>query len=192
MGITASEARGAGYRDDEAGPDIDLSAQIGPLVAALAGHSIAMRRQARRALVTIGRQAVPALIVALGSLDHRVRWEAAKALGQIGDPEAAPALVRALEDEEFDVRWLAAKGLVRLGREGAKAVLEGLVDRPKSVRLRESAHHVLSALSMGDLERVLAPVITALEGVEPELAVLPAAKDALSALKGSPDQSSGL
>jgi len=32
-----------------------------------------------------------------------VRWEAAKALGQIGDATAAPALVEALQDEEFDV-----------------------------------------------------------------------------------------
>ena len=50
-----------------------------------------------------------------------MRWEAAKALGKIGDPKAALALVGALEDPRSGIRWLAAEGLMAIGREALRS-----------------------------------------------------------------------
>jgi len=56
-------------------------------------------------LIALGRPAVDSPVELLGHRVPHVRWEAAKALGGIGDPKAAPALVEALEeDDDFDVR----------------------------------------------------------------------------------------
>ena len=67
--------------------------------------------------------------------DHEVRWEAARALGEIADPRAAPALVVTLEDEGFDIRWLAAEGLIALGPVGLAPLLEALAEKANSVYL---------------------------------------------------------
>jgi HEAT repeat protein len=72
---------------------------------------------ARRNLVTMGSSAVQRLVKELSNKKHWVRWEAAKALGQIGDKAAAEALVTALEDKEFDVQWLAAEALINIGKD---------------------------------------------------------------------------
>jgi HEAT repeat protein len=106
------------------------------------------RRKAREALERVGWKVTPYLVDALTSSDVNVRWEAAKALGRIADPASAPALVRALMDESFEVQWLAAEGLIALGRKALEPLLEGLIDNPESVYMRQGAHHVLH-----DLER---------------------------------------
>ena len=140
------------------------------------------RMSAREALVAIGGPAVSALTEALVNPIRHVRWEAAKALGQIGDPAAAEALVRALEDEIFGVRWLAAEGLIAVGRQGLKPLLQALIHRSDSDWLRQGAHHVLHELARAGLEEVR-PVLAALEDIEPSIDVPPAARNALDALK---------
>jgi HEAT repeat protein len=57
--------------------------------------------KARKSLVALGKPAVPSLTrhCRIPKLDH-VRWEAAKALGAIGDTRAIPRLVNALEDSD--------------------------------------------------------------------------------------------
>ena len=67
------------------------------------------RKRAREELVEIGQPAVPYLLEALKDKRRDVRWEAAKALSEIGDPRAALALVSALEDNDPGIRWLAAR-----------------------------------------------------------------------------------
>jgi HEAT repeat protein len=113
-----------------------------------------------------------------------VRWEAAKALGQISDPRAAEALVRALEDEMFDVRWLAAEGLITLGCGALLPLLHALVERSDSEWLREGAHHVFYDLVKGrpDIKDILQPIMATLENVEPSLEVPFAAETALNKL----------
>ena len=92
---------------------------------------------ARRKLVRIGNEAVEPLVQALSNKKHWVRWEAAKALGQIGDKSASEALTKALEDNEFDVRWLATEGLIIIGRDSIKLLMEALADHGgKSLSLR--------------------------------------------------------
>jgi HEAT repeat protein len=136
-------------------------------IAGLASHDDGLRVKARHALVALGKAAVPPLIEALKNKSSFMRWEAAKALGEIGDPEAAPALVDALEDEAFEVRWLAAEGLIKMNINGLKPLLRALEHRGDSVLLLEGAHHVFHDLTKGALRKYLVPVLAALEALEP-------------------------
>ncbi len=137
-------------------------------------------------MVDIGQPTVPALRTALTSPHEQVRWEAAKALSDIAAPESAPGLVTALEVREFSVRWIAAEGLVAIGHRSIEPLLEALLVQGDRQWLREGAHHVLKALSKrGSYEAAIAPVLAALEGMEPELVVPPAAKSALKSMQSS-------
>jgi HEAT repeat protein len=135
-------------------------------IANLASHDDAKRVKARHSLVAIGKAAVPSLIEALKNSNTLMRWEAAKALGEIGDPGTAPALVKALEDEEFDVRWLAAEALIKMNINALRPLLQALESRGDSVMLQEGAHHVFHDLAKGALRKYLAPVLAALERLE--------------------------
>ena len=136
-------------------------------IANFASHDDAKRVKARHSLVVMGKAAVPSLIEALKNSNTLMRWEAAKALGEIGDPGTAPALVKALEDEEFDVRWLAAEGLIKMNINALRPLLQALENRGDSVMLQEGAHHVFHDLAKGALRKYLAPVLAALERLEP-------------------------
>ena len=127
------------------------------------------------------------LVKALADPNQWVRWEAAKALGQIGDPAAAQALVTALEDKMFDVRWLAAEGLIAMGRGALVPLLQALMERSDSTWTREGAHHVLHDLTGGDIKEILLPVLAALEDVEPSVEVPFVAKAALDKLTKKKD-----
>jgi HEAT repeat protein len=137
------------------------------LIFDLGSHDDIIRVKARHALVALGKAAVPSLIEALKGEHYLMRWEAAKALGEIGDPGAAPALVKALEDEAFDVRWLAGEGLIKMNIKGLKPLLQALEHRGDSALLREGAHHVFHDLAKGGLRKFLSPVLAALEALEP-------------------------
>lgn len=153
--------------------------KIDSLIADLVCDDVITCQKARRQLVVMGHKAVPSLVKELGNKKFWVRWEAAKALAQIGDPTATAALIKALEDKEFDVRWLAAEGLINIGRKAVVPLLAALIDRPKSSWLRQGAHHVLHDMDRGELNKVLRPVMSALEDVEPYVEVPVAARKAL-------------
>jgi len=155
------------------------------MMAILAGDDSLARQRARESLVDIGKPAVAPLMEALESPESNfhLRWEAAKALSELEDPAAAPVLIKALEDDDnFSVRWLAAEGLIALGRDGLAPLLETLVQRSDSASLREGAHHVLRMLNEGSLHSQVAPVLAALEDIQPILEVPVAAHAALDAL----------
>jgi hypothetical protein len=154
------------------------------LIAAMADDHGLTRLKARQALVAMKQDAVAPLVKALQNPDWRIRWGAAMALGQIGDPSAADALVRSLEDELAGVRWLAAKALIGLGATGLHALLEALIHHSDSLWLRDGAHHVIHDLvDQGpELSQVLAPVAAALDGIEPVIEAPPAAQTALRQL----------
>lgn len=128
-------------------------------------------RRARKALVEMGDSAVPHLVDAL---DHRkgwVRWEAAKALGQIPGAAATAALVAALGDRSFDVRWLAAEALIYRRRDALAPLMQALIEKPDSGWFREGAHHVLFDLSQGSLGDLVRPVLEALENIDSSVEV---------------------
>ena len=143
--------------------DQDTSSHIKDLIGVLSSYNDLSRVEARKALVAFGSQTIPFLGEALKDPNFLRRWEAAKALGEIGDPKAAPILIKALEDEKFDVRWLAAKGLIDMNVKSLKPLFEALVERADSVLLRQGVHHVLHDLAKGELRIYLAPVLIALE-----------------------------
>jgi HEAT repeat protein len=168
-------------------------AEIEALAAALGSKHGRDRHEARLRLVAIGRPATARLIEALADRNSNVRWEAAKALGQIGDPAAIPALVKALEDDNFGVRWLAAEGLIHMKEEALVPLLRALATRPDSRWLREAAHHVLRTLGTLGLHDRVAAVLAAMDDVEPAVEVPLAARAALDALeeagRGTPQES---
>jgi HEAT repeat protein len=114
-----------------------------------------------------------------------VRWETAKALGEIGDPKAAPSFVEALEDEEFEVRWRAAEALIRLNTKGLMPLLHALIRHADSAFPRDGAHHVLHELAKAELRAYLTPVLLALEGFEPAVLVPAAALCAIETMEES-------
>ena len=177
-------------------------ATIKSLIANLAAKDWRIRLRARQSLVNIGAKAVPLLTEAQSNPSLQVRWEVAKALGEIRDPAAAYVLVKVIseEAESFDVRWVAAEALVSIGRGAVVPLLNALIANPSSEWLHEGAHHILSHLagkdrpvehhelhhlkiSYNDLEPALLPVVTALESDESYLQTPVAAKIALNSLK---------
>ncbi|RMG38363.1 MAG: HEAT repeat domain-containing protein [Planctomycetota bacterium] len=145
-----------------------------------------VRQNAREELVRRdGPQVVRALVVELTDPRQQVRWEAAKALGEIADPVAAPALVNELADEDPDVRWVAGEGLIAMGEAGLLTVLSELPKRAASVAFREGAHHVLHELKNERNAAVVQPVLDALRGPEPGVNAPPVAADALWKLRGA-------
>ena len=140
---------------------------IASLIGALASPDGVERHAAREQLEEIGKPAVPFLVRTLQSPSPHARWEAAKALGEIGDASAAPALVEALEDEKAAVRWLAATALGNLGRDALVPLLRGLEGGSDSIWFRDGAHHVLRDLIKEGVADEAIPVIEALEDIEP-------------------------
>ncbi len=118
---------------------------INSLVSLLSNKDDKVRRKARKSLVVIGKPAVSSLSEVLQNSDvYKARWEAAKALGAIGDAAAIPTLVNALEDTESDVVWLAAEALKKFRKTAWPELLSALIKRgSESVTLRNAAHHVL-------------------------------------------------
>lgn len=151
-------------------------------VAELTCDDVSKCQAARRELVRMGTEAVPALIEALKHPRQWVRWEAAKALGMIGDPAATEALVKAMEHNPFDVRWVAAEALVSLGDEVVVPLLKALAANPQSVELRQGARHVLLDMDLGEHASLLEPVKAALSSPGADIEVPIAARKALSRL----------
>ncbi len=134
----------------------------------------------REELVKLGKPAVPYLILHLSSPSERTRWEAAVALGEIGDPRAAEALVAALQDESIDVRWTAMGSLIALNQATIPPLLLALRKDFGSAWLRQGAHHILHVLvNRADLPAPVIKVFKALESIEPEMEVPWAVEKAL-------------
>jgi len=164
-------------------PDSPANERILQWTSALDSESRLEREAARRALVEQGAPAVPALIECTRANTAHLRWEAAKALGEVQDPRSAPALILLLDDEDSGVRWLAAEALLALERQALIPLL-GALERPGSRRLRQGAYHVLRRLPCWRLVEALMPVMEALEHTAAEVTVPLAAGSALESLRG--------
>ncbi|MCX5998938.1 MAG: HEAT repeat domain-containing protein [Chloroflexi bacterium] len=141
-------------------------AGIAQLIDDLTRKDVYKCRRARWALVEMGERAVPYLVDVLNKQKGWVRWEAAKALGQIRGTAATAALVSALGDKNFDVRWLAAEGLIIRRRAALVPLMQALIEKSDSAWFREGAHHVLFDLSQQNLGELVKPVLDALEDVD--------------------------
>jgi HEAT repeat protein len=74
-----------------------------------------MARLAADALIAIGDESVPALLEVMENKSQPARLEAARALGEIGDPRAIPALFKALDDDSAILEHWAGEGLEKMG-----------------------------------------------------------------------------
>jgi HEAT repeat protein len=163
-----------------------MADNLSALLNTLTGKDGLARKRAREELVEIGLPAVPGLLELLPDKRTHVRWEAAKALSEIGDPRAAPALVKALEDNDPGIRWLAAEGLIRIEQASLPPLFEALLEHGESIRLREGADHVLKVLAKNEkLPAPAAPVLQALHGAAAATETPRAAKIALETLTTS-------
>ncbi len=117
---------------------------IESLLERLADKDDKVRREARKSLIIIGKPAVAALSEVLHSSKvYKARWEAAKALGEIGDPNSIPSLVAALQDHETDVAWLAAEALKDFRKAAWPELLSAIIrEGADSATLRHGAHHI--------------------------------------------------
>ena len=114
------------------------------LIAGLADEDKAAREEKQRALVRIGRPAVPELIEALEDGPLRVRTAAAWVLGRIKDPRGAEALAALLEDPSHEIWEAAYHALVKFGRAAEPALLDALGDPDDLVRWK--AVHLLGRI----------------------------------------------
>lgn len=128
-------------------------ATIKSLIADLASKDGVVRVKARQQLVAYKKLSVAPLVRTLSNENYWVRWEAAKALSQIGNNRAIKALLEALLDEKFEVCWLAAEGLIRIGRRAIVPLLEALINHSDSYWLRGGIYHVLHDMNTGKLQR---------------------------------------
>ncbi|UCD55246.1 MAG: HEAT repeat domain-containing protein, partial [Candidatus Omnitrophota bacterium] len=117
------------------------------------------RDEAIKAIVKIGKPAVPALITALKDGNSSVQQRAVEALGKIGDSRAVPHLITALKDEHCLVRERAAEAL---GKIGDSRVVPDLIIvlKDEDEFVREKAAEALGKI--GDT-RVLEPLKQALK-----------------------------
>lgn len=152
------------------------------LVRELDGSGAISSQEARRELVAMGEPVAPLLLEALRSPNAQTRWEAAKGLSELALPATAGGLVDALCDEDGGVRWVAAEALIAIGVPALDSLLHALMKHSDETWLREGAHHVLTALPPGAARTITRPVVAALEGQAPSVAVLPAASRALEEL----------
>jgi hypothetical protein len=171
---------------------IQTGANLESWISTLASRDGMARQKARKSLVAMGKPATPSLIRALrNSKVDQVRWEAAKALGAIGDARAAPALVKALEDKDPDVAWLAADALQNLKKAAWPALFHKLIRRgAHSASLRQGAHHALRNQRAKGFNDLLALLLKALEAeTVPEMTPV-AAYDILERMNARVEDSS--
>lgn len=140
-----------------------MSKEIKKLIDDLTGDNGIARQKARHQLVKIGEPAIDYLIELQYSSNHKARWEAIKAIGQISDPETIPILINSLEDDKFDVRWLAAEGLIELGSDVVRPLIQLFLQDIDSEYMREGVHHVLKELERQEIFDDETGIIPALE-----------------------------
>lgn len=115
---------------------------------------------AKRALVTIGKPAVPALVTRLRSIKKGSRLVGdqctIEALGQIGDPRAVDPLVAYVRRRDMSFRRPAMAALGALGGDKARDTLADLLEREKGA-LRLSAARGLVEIDAAQAKKLIMP-----------------------------------
>ena len=88
---------------------------VSPLVQALGDEDTLVGNLAVKALVNIGKPAVPSLIEKVKSASHLARILALRALVEIRDPRAIPVMMQVMEEDSALLQHWAKEGLERLG-----------------------------------------------------------------------------
>jgi HEAT repeat protein len=88
---------------------------------------------------TLDDRWVDILLTELESEDAEMRYEAARALGEIGDVLALPGLAAAAIDEDAEVRQEAIMALGLIGGQGPERVLRRLAESANAADLQAIA-----------------------------------------------------
>jgi HEAT repeat protein len=104
------------------------------LIRALSDENSQVVYRSESVLATIGRDAVPELLLALekDKVDERTKISIIQLLSKIGDVVACPPLVRALGDK--DIHFYAQIALGKFGEQAKPSLLEGLSASEPEVR----------------------------------------------------------
>jgi HEAT repeat protein len=152
QGLKAIEAL-AILRDEACGPC---------LIHAIERRGTALHHSGWRTMNELGRIVAPAMIAALEHKDSHIRWHAARALGQIGDPRAIQTLANGLCDENESVRWASARALAELDALAVPAILEQLVKCQLDETLRQAVLHALKSMPSQATQEFTRPLIEVL------------------------------
>jgi HEAT repeat protein len=136
--------------------------RIAALIAQLEAKEMQTREDAREKLVALGAPAVEPLAKLLDSSNTHLRWEAVKALEEIGSPEATPALLAALDDDVPEIRFMAGAALIAAGPSALEPLLKQLISHAHTGWLRGGAHHVLYHYANTELREIVHPVLEAM------------------------------
>ncbi|APV44981.1 HEAT repeat-containing protein [Dehalogenimonas formicexedens] len=160
---------------------------VDELVALLDCEDPIQCRKARRRLIKIGQEAVPALAAAASSGLPMKRWEALAALGSIGGHDAIQTLISHLGDADYGIRWTAADNLIKIGEPALTPVLKAMISNSGSLPFRDGAHHFLTGLVSGTspFNEILDPAIKSLEEPVADLKAPVAAESALDDIRAS-------
>lgn len=126
--------------------EIGDSKAVEPLIDSLNDENNGVRSNSIIALVEIGKPSVEPLIDILDDNNWHMKWQAAEALGEIGDKKAIQPLIKILNNENPWVRKTAANALGSLGDECAVKPLRALLDDNDS-DVREAAAKAITKLS---------------------------------------------
>ena len=171
--------RGVQYEAVEALGDLRDPSAIPALMGALTGDQYSgIRWKAVEALTKIGPDSVSPLIEVLKNPDPDIRWKAAVALGEIGDPRGIDPLVKLLDDSDRFVRSRAAYALIHIGPPALPS-LSGALNHPDAT-VRLGAVGVLGKI--GDPQAISA-LVNALADQSPDVR-----QEAISALSRQGDR----
>ena len=133
-----------------------------PLVKALATGRGILHQEARRALCDLGHLAEEAWVEALHHSDGHIRWHAARALSQIGDPQAVGILAEGLHDPSHAVRWTTARVLASMDSPAIPCILHLVAHHPLDEPFRQACYHALHAMPSQRTQEYLRPLLEAL------------------------------
>ncbi len=112
----------------ESKPDIPLLLQkrdIDGIIGALRHNDATIQWQAADALGKLGQEGVDHLLAALNHRSREVKLGIIEALGEIRDPRSVPPLIRQLKDPSVEVRWATS---IALGEIGDRIAMDPLVE----------------------------------------------------------------
>lgn len=155
---------------------------VSHLMVALNDTNIYFTEIVATALGEIGAPAVRPLIYALMNKKANVRWDAARALGNIGDKRAVEPLMDALKDEHKSVRRIAIEALGNIGDDRAVEPLIATL-KDEDVDVRKAVADALG--NIGD-KRAMEPLLNNL--YDENLPMRVAVVEALDSLGWSPDK----
>jgi hypothetical protein len=124
---------------------------VRPLIESAHQHGDVRLRQS--AVFAMGRSCEPRylqyVIADLGHVSPEVRFEAANALGEIGDEADAKALEETLDDQDLNVQLASVSALRRLGGNRARTLLRSATKSPEPL-VASAAQDALAAMAADD------------------------------------------